>query len=305
MSENIYLEKFILPTPDKEEAVIRRRMAENDPKYGGYIDNLYPARIFPAKGLRELNFDRVTILYGGNGSGKSTLLNLIAAKLKLDRISPYNSSELFAYYTATCSYKLGLSDEGFELRIPNGSRIITSDDVFDYMLTVRSNNEELAETIEKAKTDYFNVKYGKTIRFRGMDDYDELRAQVLARKKSVSRRQFIKKTIGQEADLYSNGETALEYFSNHLKDRTLYCLDEPENSLSPKYQLELKAMLEAYAAYDTQLIIATHSPFILAMRGARIYNLDESPVDIRNWWELENSKIYFEFFDRNKELFLG
>ena len=47
----------------------------------------------------------------------------------------------------------------------------------------------------------------------------------------------------------SNGETALRYFDERLKSDRLYCLDEPENSLSPKRQQELAAMLEQLARY--------------------------------------------------------
>lgn len=93
-----------------------------------------------------MNFSKITILYGGNGSGKSTLLNLIANKLELNRIAPFNSSEIFSLYVEHCQYELGYDDEGFKHRIPNGSRIITSDDIFDYMLTVRTNNEEIADS---------------------------------------------------------------------------------------------------------------------------------------------------------------
>ena len=52
-----------------------------------------------------------------------------------------------------------------------------------------------------------------------------------------------------------------------------------------------------------QFIIATHSPFLLSMDGARIYDLDASPADIKNWWELENTRIYFDFFKRYEKLF--
>ena len=101
----------------------------------------------------------------------------------------------------------------------------------------------------------------------------------------------------------SNGETALSYFEAKLKNDTLYCLDEPENSMSPKMQLELKRMLEEFSRYcGCQFIIATHSPFLLAMEGARIYDLDSNPVEIRNWWELENVRIYWDFFEANRSL---
>ena len=102
----------------------------------------------------------------------------------------------------------------------------------------------------------------------------------------------------------SNGETALRYFDERLKNDRLYCLDEPENSLSPKRQQELAAMLEQLSRYcGCQFIIATHSPFLLAMNNARIYNLDAAPAQVQSWWELENTKLYYRFFKQHRELF--
>ena len=298
----MYLERFTLPI-NMEDDLLADRAAENGGPYG-YVDNPYPCGLFAEKDLFELGFKKITILYGGNGSGKSTLLNLIAEKLKLNRIAPYNSSEMFASYVENCEYSLGYADEGFEHRIPNGSRIITSDDIFDYMLTVRTNNNEIIESKETAKDEWANLKFGETVKFSGMQDYEALRLQVLARKKSVSRRQFIRKTVGNEVKLNSNGETALQYFEQKLINDTLYCLDEPENSMSPKMQLELVKMLEKMARYcGCQFVIATHSPFLLALEGARIYDLDSRPAEIKEWWELENTKIYFNFFEKNRNFF--
>jgi predicted ATPase len=254
--------------------------------------------------LYEVYFAPITIFYGGNGSGKSTLLNLIAQKLELNRIAPFNSGEMFDLYADACSYKMGYDDEGFKQRIPNGSRIITSDDIFDYMLTVRTNNADIAENKEIAREERNNLKFGETIKFSGMQDYEALRMQLLARQKNLSRRQFIRRTAGEEVKLNSNGETALRYFEQKLKSDTLYCLDEPENSMSPKMQLELVKMLEEMAHYcDCQFILATHSPFLLAMDRAKIYDLDANPVEVKNWWELENTKIYYEFFKKHEKLF--
>lgn len=295
----MYLESFELPI-ESEEAMIYQRIKEN----GGYIDNLYPCRIFGEKEFSALMFRKITILYGGNGSGKSTILNLIAQKLELNRIAPFNSGELFDAYAASCKYTLGTDDEGFPYRIPNGSRIITSDDIFDYMLAARTNNTDLREAIEKGKETYSELKWGKTLPFRGLEDYESLHLQVQARSKTVSRRQFLRKNIGEETSLQSNGETALRYFETKLKNDTLYCLDEPENSMSPQMQLSLVAMLEEMTRYcGCQFILATHSPFLLAIEGARIYDLDAIPVRIREWWELENVRTYYNFFKRHEALF--
>lgn len=301
----IYLGSFTLPNAETEELLLDRQAAENGGPLG-YIDNPYPCGLFWRKELETVYFSPVTVFYGGNGSGKSTLLNLIAAKLQLNRIAPHNTGEMFRSYTEACAYTLANDDEGFPCRISNGSRIITSDDVFDYMLTLRTNNQEIAQSKAEAKQDWAQLRYGDTVKLRGMGDYEALRAQVLARRRSVSRRDFIRRTAGEEALTRSNGETALRYFEEKLQMDTLYCLDEPENSLSPALQLRLADTLTELARYcGCQFIIATHSPFLLALPGARVYDLDAIPARPREWWELENARIYFDFFMKHKALFEG
>lgn len=299
----MYLDNFKLPI-EKEDKLIRERMIHNGGPHG-YIDNLHPCGLFSDKRLYEINFDTITVFYGENGSGKSTLLNLIANKLGLHRVAPFNSSELFDSYTRECTYSSGYDDEGQKCRIPAGSSIITSDDVFDYMLAVRTNNQDIAGNMEEAREEWAGLKFGETVKFSGLEDYKKIRLQVLARRKSLTRRQFIKKTAGEEVKLGSNGETAFEYFDSRLKNDTLYCLDEPENSLSPGLQLALAELIAKMARFcGCQFILATHSPFFLSLSGARIYDLDETPVDIKNWWELRNTKTYFDFFYKNRRFFM-
>ena len=107
--------------------------------------------------------------------------------------------------------------------------------------------------------------------------------------------------IGSNVITHSNGESALQYFSEKIKDNGLYLLDEPENSLSPQRQFELLEFIQDSARFfGCQFIIATHSPFLLALKGARIYDLDESPVDIKKWTDLEGVRTYFEFFEQHR-----
>ena len=93
------------------------------------------------------------------------------------------------------------------------------------------------------KKEWADLRFGDTVKFNGMEDYEAKRVQLLARRKTVSRKQFIKKAIGEEVKVNSNGETALEYFDSNIDNDALYCLDEPENSLSPKLQLKLVEIL--------------------------------------------------------------
>ena len=74
---------------------------------------------------------------------------------------------------------------------------------------------------------------------------------------------------------------------------------EPENSLSPEMQLKLKSFIEDSARYfGCQIIMATHSPFLLALEGAKIYDFDSSPVQIKDWLELKNIRTYYDFFKK-------
>lgn len=298
----MFIESFTLPI--KRESVICERVRSKLYGPSGKLDNVYPCGMFGAMGLEKIYFNNITIFYGSNGSGKSTLLNLIAASLQLNRISPYNSGPVFESYSNACRYIAGRDDEGFAHRIPDGSRIITSDDVFDYMLAVRTNNDQIDEDRQIVAKNYMGIKYGESVRMRSLDDYEALRDQVQARRRNVSRKKFITQIAGEDIALQSNGETALAYFEHQLKTGKLYCLDEPENSLSPKMQLELVKLLEeSVRFFGCQLIISTHSPFLLAMNNTKIYNLDSRPVAVTNWWDLENPRLYFDFFYKYRKLF--
>ena len=88
------------------------------------------------------------------------------------------------------------------------------------------------------------------------------------------------------------------------KENSLYLLDEPENSLSPVRQQELVRFIEdSVRFYGCQFVISTHSPFVLSMKGAKIYDLDEDPVDVKHWTELENIKAYYKFFKKHEHEF--
>jgi predicted ATPase len=70
--------------------------------------------------------------------------------------------------------------------------------------------------------------------------------------------------------------------------------------------MELMKFLEESARFfGCQFIISTHSPFLLAMRGAKIYNLDENPVSEERWTNLENVRTYYEFFKAHESEFKG
>jgi len=283
----IYLSHFEFPSREREYKFIFEQKRT-------CYDTYYPFQILSKHDLRMLDFEPITILYGGNGSGKTTALNVIAEKLELERDSLYNRSNFFEDYTNWCSYEL-------EAPVPKGSRIITSDDVFDFMLNLRSINDGINQKREELFEEYLDAKYSK-FQMKSLDDYEQLKKVNMARSKTQSK--FVRDNLMDNVREHSNGESAFLYFSEKIQENGLYLLDEPENSLSPERQQELVRFLEDSARFfGCQFIIATHSPFLLAMRGAKIYDMDEEVVDVKKWTELSNVRAYFDFFKKHESEF--
>ena len=259
-----------------------------------HYDTFYPFQVLSKHGLTRLDFEPVTILYGGNGSGKTTALNVIAEKLALDRDTLYNRSNFFEDYTGMCDYEE-------EMPIPKESRIITSDDVFDFMLNLRSINDGINLKREQLFADYLEDKYSH-FQMKSLDDYERLKKVNMAKRKTQSR--YVRKNLMDNVREHSNGESAFIYFSEKINENGLYLLDEPENSLSPERQQELLRFLQDSARFfGCQFIIATHSPFLLSMNGAKIYDMDEEPVDVKRWTELDNVRAYYDFFKKHEHEF--
>lgn len=278
--ELIYLQDFSFPDEDMEVDFI---MTVKRTCYNSF----YPFKILSRNGLARMDFEPVTILYGGNGSGKSTALNVIADKTQITRDSIYNKSNFYQDYVNMCGMQV-------ENDIPKNSRIITSDDVFDYMLNIRNLNEGIDQKREVLFEEYLDAKYSN-FKMKSLEDYEQLKKVNQTRSKTQS--QFVRNKLIENIPEYSNGESAFRYFTEKLDDNGFYILDEPENSLSPKRQIELMKFIEDSARFfGCQFIISTHSPFMLAMNGAKIYDLDEKPVKVKRWTELENVRIYYEFF---------
>lgn len=260
-------------------------------------DTLYPFGILSKRHLECLDFEPVTILYGGNGSGKTTALNVMAEKLGLPRDTPYNRSNFFEDYTDRCGFQLA----GPAASLPAVSRVITSDDVFDFMLNIRTLNQGIDRKREELFDEYLEAKYSH-FQMRSLADYEELKKVSLSRSKTQSK--FVREMLMDNVREHSNGESAFLYFQEKMQEAGLYLLDEPENSLSPERQQELAQFLENSARFfECQLIIATHSPFLLAIHGAKIYDLDEDPVDVKKWTQLSNVRAYYDFFQAHSREF--
>ena len=282
----IYLDSFKFPTQEQEERFFGS-------EYFVPAD-IYPWRLLSSKYFHQIDCENITILYGGNGSGKSTALNAIAQKIGVERTTPYNRG--YYHYDKFIDLCSCITNPSIHRNLKSITKMITSDEILDTIIDTRKNNLQ-HELRHSALADFYkDTPIIRSIDCESPESIESYIRSVNAR--NNSQRSFIRNEIGDKQRLYSNGETGYLRMIKHINEG-LYLLDEPENSLSARWQSKLAEFIKLSAhSCNCQFIIATHSPFLLAIEGAKIYNLDDDYVTLTEWHELESTKLYFELFSR-------
>ena len=107
---------------------------------------------------------------------------------------------------------------------------------------------------------------------------------------------------GQSLHGQSHGEAFLSLLKNRFQGDGVYLLDEPEAALSPQRQLSVLTLLHRLVHHQSQLIIATHSPILLAYPNARIYQFSESGISEIAYTETEHYRITRDFLSRHERM---
>lgn len=105
----------------------------------------------------------------------------------------------------------------------------------------------------------------------------------------------------------SSGElvliTSIVYLSTAITERTVILIDEPENSLHPKWQKEYaRILLDIFYLYQPKIIIATHSPLVISgaelfIQAPKIYKAENFTFALQMKEPLNMEEMYFRFFD--------
>lgn len=251
--------------------------------------NVYPYNVFRKKEIYPLVFAPITIIYGNNGSGKSTLLNIIAQKINARGYETYTYGQQYIdKFVRECRFDVGEDELGADLRIPQASLYIKSEDI---LFEIKKIQQE--DALERGYV-YDLMKQ------KGIDRKSAEQSFYSHENSFWSRKEILE--FAQEK--YSNGETAMQILMDAFIPDNLYLLDEPEVSLSPQNQVRLAEEINKLARFlGCQFIIATHSPFMLGTLQAKIYNLDSESMEESQWYELENIRFFYEFFEKNREIF--
>jgi predicted ATPase len=246
----------------------------------------FPFNVPVMQTFTRLAFDSpITFLVGENGSGKSTFLEAMACAVDLPAVGEMSvrsdptladMRRLADYLKLVWNKKTG---KGLFMR---------AEDFFGFAKRMAQIRVEYQDAIAQVDRDY--------------EGRSEL-AKGLARMPYSGEISAMKRAYGEGLDANSHGEGFLKLFQARFVGEGLYLLDEPEAPLSPTRQLTLLTMMKLMVDRGAQLVIATHSPILLAFPGATILSCDGGRLQPVDYETLDHVQVTRSFLN-NPESYL-
>ena len=100
----------------------------------------------------------------------------------------------------------------------------------------------------------------------------------------------------------SHGESFLSIVQNRFSGNGLYLLDEPEAALSPMRLMTLIVEIDSLLKNNSQFIIATHSPILMAFPNAEILQFSHSGIEKVKYYETEHYKTTKLFIEEPEKM---
>lgn len=245
----------------------------------------YPFNITCLKNTKELDLDnKITVLVGENGSGKSTLLQAIAY---------YNNSINVSRENMESSYYNSIKDLSKKMKIIYSLK--TRKGFFfsgEEFITYINNLKEMKDNLE---SDLLEMEE----EFKNKSDY----VKNLALGPIRSQLYELETKYDGQLRKKSHGEGFLTFFKSRMHQKGIYLLDEPETPLSASNQYQLLVLITDLVKNGSQVIIATHSPILMALKDAVIYNFSEKSIDRILYDDIE-SVVFTKHFLNNKGNFI-
>lgn len=176
------------------------------------------------------------------------------------------------------AYAVGLNPEG-GTRNTVFSTADTHSKLFEYTRLIRSHKYPKDSYFLRAESFYNLASY--------MDD---------------GRQEYLWTYGGKSLHEQSHGESFMAMMTNKLRGAGIYIFDEPEAALSPSRQLSALAVFKKLVDLESQLIIATHSPILLAYPDALIYHFSENGIEPIDYKETEHYTITKEFLNKPEKM---
>ena len=243
---------------------------------GTEIPGEFPFTIPVIESFTSLVIDSpVTFFVGENGSGKSTLLESIAAGMKCPAMgaADINRDPLMAPAVQLARHLVFSRSKA-----PRHKLFFRAEDAIGFTRRLMDDMSDLSDM-----EDHFD---------KTLSGYGKRLATGAVR----NQRAAMERRYGDNPDARSHGEWFIEMIKTRVHDNGLYLLDEPETPLSPIHQLSLLSLIKDQASRNCQFIIATHSPILMALPGARILNFDQR-IEPIEWQDVEHVAITRAFLN--------
>lgn len=225
----------------------------------------YPYHLPAVSNWRSLPVESpLTCFVGENGSGKSTLLEAIAVAWG---INAEGGSRNFNFATHDAQYPLAN-----HLRLVKGIRRPKN----EFFLRAESFYNVANEIERLDKDDPENWSLGPKV----IDGYG-----------------------GKSLHEQSHGEAFWATFMHRFHGQGLFLLDEPESALSPLRQMALLRRVDELLKNGCQIIMATHSPLLLAHKETDIWQFDQKGITTHvPLEETEHYRIWWEFITHRERM---
>ncbi|WP_404788943.1 AAA family ATPase [Altericista sp. CCNU0014] len=232
--------------------------------------NEYPFSLPAVRNLDTLQLHpKVTFFVGENGSGKSTLLEATAINW-------------------------GFNAEGGTKNF-NFNTHSSHSTLHEYIRLSKGTKKPRDGFFLRAES-FFNVA-------TAIDKIDEDQDENLS-----SRPPLINNYGGKSLHEQSHGEAFLSLMMNRFSGNSFFILDEPEAALSPQRQLAALVRIHDLIQDNSQFLIATHSPIIMAYPDAYIYDFSNEGIQQINYRDTEHYRVMYNFLsnpDRMIEVLLN
>jgi predicted ATPase len=227
----------------------------------------YPFSIPAIRSLQRLELHpAVTFLIGENGSGKSTLVEALAVRY-------------------------GFNAEGGSRNFKFDTRA-THSGLFAHLI--------LERTVKRATDGYFlraESFYNLATEVERLDAQEAFEPPLPFDLPPVG------DAYGQRSlHEQSHGQSFFSLLTNRLRGNGFYIFDEPEAALSPQRQLSALTLIDDLVHAGSQLVIATHSPIIMAYPDATIYELGEHGIRSVKYDETEHFCVTRDFLNRHEKM---
>jgi predicted ATPase len=247
--------------------------------------NYFPFNIPAVQFAKNIQLNKnITIFVGDNGCGKSTLLESLALKLSLPLIGGHIKHNNKTGFEAAEEIEDSLTIDW--LREVKIGFFFRAEDFSDFINSVENDQKKIALDLQELKG---NVP-------------DHV-IEEMSNGMNYSLNQM-KKNYGSNMQAFSHGEAFLKILQKRIGNKGIFLLDEPEAALSPLKQLSLIFLIqEICKKQNAQFIIATHSPILMGIPNATIYEIEEDTMKEVVYQETNHYRITKTFLD-NPDFYL-